>query len=87
MDELFRIFESGRRDLEAWLASASQADLARQYTFETISAGTLSASARKIVIHALVHGIRHWAQLATAVRQQGHPTNWMHDILMSDALE
>jgi uncharacterized damage-inducible protein DinB len=87
MDELFRLFERGRHDLDAWLASASEADLARPYTFETISAGTLSASARKIVAHMLLHGVRHFAQLATAVRQHGYATDWMHDILMSDALE
>lgn len=87
IDELFRLFESGRHDLDAWLASATEADLAQRHTFETISAGTLSASARKIVIHALVHGIRHWAQLATSLRQHGYATDWMHDILMSDALE
>ena len=43
--------------------------------------------ARKIVVHLLLHGVRHWAQLATTLRQQGHATDWPHDILMSDALE
>jgi uncharacterized damage-inducible protein DinB len=34
-----------------------------------------------------MHGIRHWAQLATLLRQAGYKTDWSHDLLMSDALE
>ena len=87
LDTLFGVFADTRERLEAWLASATDADLARRLEFQTITAGTLSASARKIVAHLLLHGIRHWAQLATALRQQGHATDWQHDILMSNALE
>jgi uncharacterized damage-inducible protein DinB len=84
-----RLFAAGaetRERLERYLAGATDADLARRLEFQTISAGTQSASARKIVAHALVHGIRHWAQLATVLRQHGEATDWMHDLLMSDAL-
>lgn len=85
--ETFRVFEKGRADLDGWLASATDADLAQRMDFQTISAGELSASARKVVVHLLLHGVRHWAQLATSLRQQGHSTDWHHDILMSDALD
>jgi uncharacterized damage-inducible protein DinB len=34
----------------------------------------------------MIHGIRHWAQIATVLRQRGYPTQWFHDILLSDAL-
>ena len=87
LDALFGAYAEGRARLEGWLASATEADLARRLEFETISAGTLSASARKIVVHLLLHGVRHWAQLAMTLRQQGHATDWPHDILMSVALE
>jgi uncharacterized damage-inducible protein DinB len=87
LDALFATFDDTRARLDEWLASASDADLARRLEFQTISAGTLSASARKIVVHLLLHGVRHWAQLATALRQQGHATDWPHDILMSDAFD
>jgi uncharacterized damage-inducible protein DinB len=87
LDALFDTWTDARARLEAWLASATDADLARRLEFQTLTAGTLSASARKIVVHLLLHGIRHWAQLATALRQQGHATDWQHDILLSDALE
>ena len=87
LDTLFGVFDDTRTRLEEWLATATDADLARRLEFQTLSAGTLTASAHKIVVHLLLHGVRHWAQLATALRQQGHPTDWPHDILMSDALE
>jgi len=87
LDALFGVFTDTRQRLDEWLASATDADLARQLEFQTLSAGTLSASARKIVVHLVLHGVRHWAQLATALRQQGHATDWPHDILMSDAFD
>ena len=87
LDALFAAFDDTRARLDAWLASASDADLAQRLEFQTLSAGTLTGSARKVLVHLLLHGVRHWAQLATALRQQGHATDWPHDILMSDALE
>jgi uncharacterized damage-inducible protein DinB len=83
---MFSAFADGRRRLNDWLARASDDELRQPIEFQTISAGMLRASKRKIVAHLLIHGIRHWAQLATVLRQQGHATDWMHDILMSDAL-
>ena len=87
LDTLFGVFADTRTRLDEWLATATDADLARRLEFQTLSAGTLTASAHKIVVHLLLHGVRHWAQLATALRQQGHATDWPHDILMSDALD
>lgn len=45
-----------------------------------------SFSRRKIVGHALFHGQRHWAQLATLVRAAGYPSGFMGDLLFSSAL-
>ncbi len=87
IDQLFLAFEDARARLVEWTRSATEAQLAERIEFTTITAGTLEASARKIVLHTVLHGIRHWAQLATVVRQHGYATNWMHDVLMSDAVE
>jgi uncharacterized damage-inducible protein DinB len=86
LDALFAAFAAGRTRLDDWLASATEETLARQLEFQTISAGTLSGSARKIVAHFLLHGVRHWAQVAMIVRQHGYASDWGHDILLSDAL-
>ena len=86
VEPLFAAGREARRQLERYLDAATDEDLGRRLEFQTLSAGTLSASARKIVAHALVHGIRHWAQLATVLRQHGRATDWRHDLLLSDAL-
>lgn len=39
--------------------------------FATRSAGVWRVSRRTMFVHALMHGIRHWAQLATLLRHQG----------------
>ena len=87
LDTLFEVHRESRELLVRFIRGATPDDWARVLTFETMSAGTLTASARKIVAHALLHGIRHWAQIATALRAHGHPQRWHHDLLMSHALE
>ena len=44
-------------------------------------------SRRKIAVHALFHGQRHWAQLATLVRNAGFPSKFKGDLLFSSALQ
>jgi len=55
--------------------------------FTTLSAGRLSATRKKVLIHAMLHGIRHYAQLATLVRKNGVKPDWPMDFLMSRAME
>ncbi|MDQ3811022.1 MAG: hypothetical protein M3336_12100, partial [Chloroflexota bacterium] len=73
---------TARERLRRYLAAATDADLARVLTFETVTMGTLSASAHTIVGHVIVHGVRHWAQIATALRQHGYRHQWPHDFLL-----
>jgi uncharacterized damage-inducible protein DinB len=54
--------------------------------FVTRSAGTLRFSRRKMFFHAQLHGIRHYAQLATLVRQHGYKPGWMMDIMATKAM-
>jgi uncharacterized damage-inducible protein DinB len=44
-------------------------------------------SRRKATAHLLLHGPRHWAQMATLVRVAGFPTGFFGDLLISSALE
>jgi uncharacterized damage-inducible protein DinB len=50
--------------------------------FTTRSYGTMRASLKTIYFHAMLHGIRHYAQLSTLVRQQGYKPAWLGDYLM-----
>jgi uncharacterized damage-inducible protein DinB len=43
-------------------------------------------SRRKIALHALTHGHRHWAQLATLVRAAGFNSGFGGDLLFSGVL-
>ncbi len=87
LDDLFGIHKRARQHIDQWLARTDERDMAKVLTFKTITAGTLSASKRKILIHALLHGVRHWAQVANILRVQGHKQDWPHDFLFTDALE
>jgi uncharacterized damage-inducible protein DinB len=54
--------------------------------FDWIPSEQRSVSRRKIGAHALFHGQRHWAQLATLVRNAGFPSDFRGDMLFNPAL-
>ena len=49
--------------------------------FPTRSAGSLRSTRKTILLHSLLHAIRHYAQLATLVRQHGIKPDWPMDYL------
>jgi uncharacterized damage-inducible protein DinB len=86
LDALWRIHADARRTFRAYLDTMPAGERAREMVFMTRTLGQLSASAHKIVMHSFLHGIRHWAQIATALRQAGYPQPWQHDWLMSEVV-
>jgi uncharacterized damage-inducible protein DinB len=54
--------------------------------FDWVPPEQRTLSRRKIALHALFHGQRHWAQLATLVRNAGFPSKFRGDLLFSPAL-
>jgi uncharacterized damage-inducible protein DinB len=87
VSELFGTGEKATAMYREYFAQATDGDLATVIEFPTRTAGIIRASKRKIVVHALLHSVRHWAQLATALREAGHPTNWGKDFLYSEIME
>jgi uncharacterized damage-inducible protein DinB len=85
--DLFGVGDRARAGLRSYLANASGEQLKSVQEFQTRTAGTLRASDRKVFAHTMLHSVRHWAQLATALREAGYETNWMKDFLMSDVME
>ncbi|HEY2171273.1 MAG TPA: DinB family protein, partial [Candidatus Angelobacter sp.] len=71
-EELFALSRKSLEDLRSFAIAANDSDWDGTLTFPTRSAGELTASRRKIFIHALLHGVRHWAQLSTYLRQKGY---------------
>jgi uncharacterized damage-inducible protein DinB len=86
LDALWRIHAEARRTFRAYLDAMPAGEREREMIFMTRTLGQLSATAHKIVMHSFLHGIRHWAQIATALRQAGHPQPWQHDWLMSEVV-
>ena len=61
---------------------ASNVDWDETIDLKTRSLGALRASRKTVLFHALMHAIRHYAQLATLVRQHGIKPDWQMDYLM-----
>jgi uncharacterized damage-inducible protein DinB len=61
---------------------ASDLDWDGKFDFVTRTMGPMRASRKTILFHALMHAIRHYAQLATLVRQHGIKPQWQMDYLM-----
>jgi uncharacterized damage-inducible protein DinB len=85
--ELFAIGDRARDEYRRYLARATDEELGTVLEFPTRTGGTFRASERKIFLHAMMHTVRHWAQLATALREAGHEANWGKDFLFSEVME
>jgi uncharacterized damage-inducible protein DinB len=86
-DNLEAIFEFGqqsRQGLKDFIESfpAPSWDILKDFEFVGCS---LKATPRKIIIHILMHEIRHWAQIATLLRLNGFKGDF-HDFIFSPVL-
>lgn len=63
------------------LMADSGFDWTHEIEFQTITAGRMKAPRKVVFVHAMMHGIRHYAQLATLVRQHGFKPDWPMDYL------
>lgn len=84
LDEIFTLGDGARTLLREYISGMTEEDAAVVLTFPTMTAGTLSATKWKITSNIFLHGIRHWAQVATALRAAGFPGQWGHDMLLSE---
>ncbi|HYX67666.1 MAG TPA: DinB family protein [Terriglobales bacterium] len=85
LEEIWQIGDSAQQQLSEYLARASEADLSAVLKLERGSF-RVEASRRKMLGHVLLHSLRHWAQLATVLRQHGYKTDWQHDFIFTEAL-
>jgi uncharacterized damage-inducible protein DinB len=83
-EEIFALHDQTMVRYRQLLADES-IDWDEKLEFTTISAGTRTATRKKMLFHAFLHGIRHYAQLATLVRQHGVKPDWSMDFLFSGA--
>ena len=87
-DDLDALFDVHARamDLLRTALAAPNTNWDEDLEFPTRSAGTLKARRKTIVVHMLMHSIRHYAQLGTIARQAGAPTTWLGDYLLMDLI-
>ncbi len=86
LDDLFAVHTQAIQNLRKFLAGADDAGFQEVIALQTVSAGTIHASRRKLFTHIMLHSIRHWAQLSTLLREHGFKTQWPKDFLFSEAM-
>lgn len=79
-EEIFTAHESAMTTFREELAKGGDWDA--KFEFQTLTMGRARASRKTVFFHAMMHSIRHYAQLATLVRQHGFKPNWPMDYLM-----
>jgi uncharacterized damage-inducible protein DinB len=82
---LFDYGASVRRELEQYVADLDEDVANQRRTFE-VRQQQHSMTPRKMLFHILLHEIRHWAQVALAVRLAGLDPPGEHDLFYSRAL-
>jgi len=82
---LFDYGASVRRELEQYVAGLDDGEADQTRTFE-VQTGRYDMTPRKLLFHCLIHEIRHWAQIALAVRIAGLEPPGDHDLFFSKAL-
>jgi uncharacterized damage-inducible protein DinB len=78
LEALFDYADLVRRDFRAYLADCDQAAVEAPFEM-TLPSGTFSLPRLKLATHIVLHEVRHFAQLALAVRIAGHPPPGEHD--------
>ena len=82
---LFDYGASVRRELEQYAADLDD-DMADQVRAFEVRGTPSPMTPRKLLFHILLHEIRHWAQVALAVRLAGFEPPGEHDLFYSRAL-
>jgi len=78
--EIFGAHEAAMAGIRAELAKGGDWDA--KFEFQTLTMGRARASRKTVFFHALMHSIRHYAQLATLVRQHGFKPAYPMDYLL-----
>ena len=79
---IYATHERAMKMFRELLAGATDWDA--RFDYVTRSMGPARSRRKTILFHALMHAIRHYAQLATLVRQHGIKPGWQMDYLVMD---
>jgi uncharacterized damage-inducible protein DinB len=81
--EVEAIFDAHDQAIALYRASLADIsiDWQREIEFNTLTIGRVKAKRKDVLLHGLLHSIRHYAQLATLVRSHGIKSDWPMDYL------
>ena len=85
VDQVFGFGLESRRALRDYVLRLPPEEWSRSVAM-SIGGSPRTATVRKLVLHALIHEIRHWAQVARIMRERGFAPPGGHDLLESEAL-
>jgi uncharacterized damage-inducible protein DinB len=86
VSDLFSIAEMAQIKFREYLAKATAEEMSEVKAFPSPTLGEFHASPKKLLMHGIVHSIRHWAQVARALRESGQRPDFSHDVLFSKRL-
>lgn len=86
VEELWGIHRTAASLRDRFLREAPPGALDRVLVSDTRRLGRIESRAHTVLVHTLIHGIRHWAQIAMVLRQHGYGGVWEHDWLLSPAV-
>ena len=84
IESLFQFGEQSRKGLTELLQTLPEKNWDVPVEFKLMNS-VVRMTPKKIVVHTLMHEIRHWAQIATVVRLNGYKGEF-HDFLFSPVL-
>jgi len=84
LEALFQFGDKSRKELKDFVEAFPVEKWDVPFEFKLMNS-TLTATPKKIIVHVLVHEMRHWAQIATLLRLNGM-TGEFHDFLFSPAM-
>ena len=85
IDALFTYAARGREAVHRFLPSLNPFELNKPRDV-VVATGTYPMSPRKLLFHMALHEVRHWAQIAAAVRVAGFTPPGDHDLFYSKSL-
>jgi uncharacterized damage-inducible protein DinB len=85
IDALFTYAARGREAVHRYVPSLNPGDLNKPRDV-VVASGTYPLSPRKLLFHMVLHEVRHWAQIAAAVRMAGFTPPGDHDLFYSKSI-
>ena len=85
IDALWSYGVRGREAVVGYVPTLKAEDVNRPRDV-IVAGGTYPMSPRKLLFHMALHEVRHWAQIASAVRAAGLAPPGEHDLFYSSAL-